>query len=229
MKRMIDNKDYKILKSDVETIKQELANLEPIPTITIEASQMSGTTCQLTDEQFEILNSNPVVYIIMADGRTGTFFKETLASQSDTIINFISFANDVNQEDKVETYAFIMIIDTTDKTAIYSYNEIGGGKQLYQHNAIITYTFNGTTRMKLYPVINDSNVAFTQATFSKYLYDNNFKTKDNCWGLIGYHNLSGNVYFDGAYSLNGSSLKIYSSNVDLAYDITDFTDNVITI
>lgn len=140
MKRMIDNKEFNKIKQDIININEEIDKNKGVPTITIEASQMSGTTCQLTDEQFEILSNYPVVYIVLADGRTATFYKETLASQSSTIINFVSFANDVNQEDKVETYAFIMIIDTTDKTAIYAFNQIGGsGKQLYQHNIRIRY------------------------------------------------------------------------------------------
>ena len=145
--------------------------------------------------------------------------------------------------DDIKVNDIIVYIDSNDEpTSMWQITAISGttltvqsvgtyakGKQLYQHNAIVTYTFNGTTRMKLYPVINDSNVAFTQATFSKYLYDNNFKTKDNCWGLNGYHNLSGDVYFDGAFSIDGSSLKIYSSKLDMNYNINSFTDNVIEI
>lgn len=185
MKRMIDNKEFNKIKQDIININEEIEKNKGVPTITIEASQMSGVTCQLTDEQFEILNNYPVVYIVLADGRTATYYKETLASQSENIINFITFANDVNQADEVETYAFIMIIDKTDKTAIYSFDKVGGSsKKLYQHNFTIkgeryaggtyNYIFCGVS------FTSDDNTAITTYDLLKaYLVDKGYTSQNS--------------------------------------------------
>lgn len=226
MKRMIDNKEFNALVKGFNDLTLKVDNLKDVPTIEIEASQMSGTTCELTDEQFEILNNYPVVYVVLADGRTLTFYKETIALQSENIINFVSFANDVNQEDKIDTFAFIIIIDKTDKTALFMNNKVGGeSKQLYQHNISFVEDTSGYAGI-MFPIINDSPTPFTKSTLANWLYDKGYSNK--IWGCSGKVN-------DGStkalYGVNGyQSGDIYASILGgTSCAVRSITDDVIEL
>lgn len=107
--------------------------------------------------------------------------------------------------------------------------KVDGGKQLYQHNVVLTYSTN--YKFKVFTIVNDNSANFTNSTFAQYLYNNNFRSKDVCLGVSGYARISStDLYYDGVLSTNGTSIDIYSGKSDATRTIeSDITDNVIAL
>ena len=150
MKRMIDNKEYEALKSDVSEVKAEIGNIKSIPTITIDASQMlSESTAQLTDEQFEIIENNSFINVVMPN------------SQSFGFNCFIDAYEDYHlalcEGGASEISYFSVSINSSTKVATISMGTFQSGKKLYQH--LVHISLNATNDFGSCELIitNDNN------------------------------------------------------------------------
>ena len=111
--------------------------------------------------------------------------------------------------------------------------KIGGGKQLYQHNITMQYSYY----IIRFEIINDSATSITSIdTIKDYLFNNNFKFEynaKNCNGymdngsyegaIYGIHRLTNTGYIQADYFKNGTP-----TTEDIP-DPTAIYDNVITL
>lgn len=225
MKRMIDNKEFDALVKGVNDLNVKVDNIKEIPTITIDVAQFTDeTTAQLTDEQYNILSNNSIVNVITpVNSKELAFLKYT----NDNATN-IGFSGILAYNSNNNTYDIVNItIDTTTKIATIVNKSISTGKQLYQHNIVLT-AFTNNDKIMVFPIITDSDTPFTLSTLAQFLYNNGYTDNNNMVGVSGYSNLSGDIYWQGIFASTTSQVKVYSAKINQSYgnDITRITDNV---
>jgi len=199
MKRMIDNKDYEALKNDVNVLNEKVDNIKTIHTITIDAEQMlSLDTAQLTEEQFDILDSNNIVSVNLPTGDNLIFTK-----MADTEV-VVTYTSGVDYDvDTMATNYFIVETVRSTKIATILGNTISKAEKLYQHNIELSNSDDGGTI--LISIINNIPDAMTYVDLNTFLTSNGFTYSNtshmhnfypNAIGVSGTNTLIGIAYYN---------------------------------
>ena len=157
---------------------------EGIPTIIIELSQMlTSNTAQLTNEQFDIINSNNVIYLEAPDGSASIFYQYHITGVSNLIFDSPHLDYDL---ERIEYYE--ISIDTSTKVLTYLFKSFsGGGKQLYEHNIQLSGQVGSDYAWFFVRIINDSPLPFVKhgdyvngvnQSLPKFFEDNGFDGTD---------------------------------------------------
>ena len=157
---------------------------EGIPTITIASSQMlTINTAQLTNEQFDIINSNNVIYLEAPDGSASTFCQYHITGISNLIFDSPRLDYDL---ETIEYYE--ISIDTSTKVLTYLTKSFsGGGKQLYEHNIQLSGQVVNDYAWIFVRIINDIPLPFVKhgdyvngvnQSLQKFFEDNGFDGTD---------------------------------------------------
>ena len=147
------------------------------PTITIDVSQMiDQTTAQLTNEQYEIIENNGFINVVLPNSQSCGFNRFIDAYGDYHLAMCSGGASEI-------TY-FSVSINSTTKIATISIGDFsGGGSQLYQHNIYVRDNlFHLTIK-----IINDNNTMFTSQSLLQWLKDNNFNTNTRPFECSGFY------------------------------------------
>lgn len=138
MKRMIDNKEFEKVKNEVGNLETKVDNIKGIPTITIEASQMTDEShAQLTDEQFEILENNSFINVVFPDG--------TRCGFNCFVDGYEGYHLAMCSGGTSEITYYSAIIDSSTKIATLSIGDFSAGAKTYQHNLKLTASYGNRT------------------------------------------------------------------------------------
>lgn len=216
MKRMIDNKEFNTLKSDVnnakediDDIKEDIEDLEDdvenvIPTITIEQSQFTDEThFTLTESQLAQVKGQAAVKVIMGgsiftgiqrDAVSAIYYSYILLSVTGGALNQLLGAKRID------------MVKETGAAEITNVN-VGSSKQSYQH---LFYAWGDSDRPMYcyFSITNDNPNQMTLTDIKEYCKSNNIIVISNNWGPGNYSlpGVSGNLYNGAWYKIDGVAL-----------------------